>query len=60
MRFSNFLQFFDAPAEERTAEEKRVHQKTHEILELLQIPGLAAVLQFYNEWRIPYDKMAGT
>jgi hypothetical protein len=60
VRFSNFLQFFDAPAEERTAEEKRVHLKTHEILESLQIKGLATVLEFYNEWRIPYDKMTDT
>ena len=32
VRFSKFLQGFDASAEERLSEEKRVHERTHEIL----------------------------
>ena len=57
VRFSKFLQYFDAPPEERQAEEKRVHAKTHEILKPLHLPGLPEVLDYYNEWRIPYDDL---
>jgi hypothetical protein len=59
VRFSRFLQHFDAAPDERLAEEKRVHVKTHEILEACRVPGLGEVLEFYNEWRIPYDGMKG-
>jgi hypothetical protein len=57
VRFSKFLQYFDAPPEERLAEEKRVHARTHEILKPLQLKGLPEVLHYYNEWRIPYDNL---
>jgi hypothetical protein len=57
VRFSKFLQYFDAPPDERLAEEKRVHAKTHQILNPLQLEGLSEVLIFYNEWRIPYDDL---
>lgn len=60
VRFSRFLQHFDAAPDERLAEEKRVHQKTHKILEPCSVPGLGEVLEFYNEWRIPYDGMKGS
>lgn len=60
VRFSKFLQYFDAPHEERMAEEKRVHARTHEILKPLQLRGVSVVLMFYNEWRIPYDDMKGS
>jgi hypothetical protein len=59
VRFSKFQQHFDASPEERLEEEKRVHIKTHEILKACNVPGLAEVLIFYNEWRIPYDGMKG-
>jgi hypothetical protein len=39
------------------AEEKRVHQKTHEILKPVQIEGLKNVLEFYNDWRVPYEDL---
>lgn len=57
VRFSKFLQHFDAAPEERMVEEKRVHVRTHKILKPVKVPGLAPVLEFYNEWRIPYDGM---
>jgi hypothetical protein len=57
VRFSRFLQYFDATAEERTSEEKRVHLTTHQILAGVRVEGLPAVLDFYAEWRIPYDEM---
>ena len=60
VRFSKFLQIFDAPPEERMAEEKRVHARTHEILQPLQLQGISVVLKFYDEWRIPYDGMKST
>jgi hypothetical protein len=56
VRFSSFQQYFNAPAEERVSEEKRVHARTHEILEPVRVQGLADVLEFYSEWRIPYDE----
>jgi hypothetical protein len=57
VRFSKFLQSFDASSEERMAEEKRVHHRTHDILHLAQIEGLLKVLEFYNDWRVPYEDL---
>jgi hypothetical protein len=57
LRFSKFLQSFEASAEERMAEEKRVHQRTHDILQPVQISGLNNVLEFYNDWRVPYEDL---
>ena len=57
VRFSKFLQSFEASAEERMAEEKRVHQRTHDILQPVQINGLNKVLEFYNDWRVPYEDL---
>ena len=55
VRFSKFLQQFDASPEDRLSEEKRVHATTHQVLAPVKVPGLADVLEFYAEWRIPYD-----
>jgi hypothetical protein len=55
VRFSKFLQNFVASSEEKMAEEKRVHENTHEILRTLQIPGLPEVFKFYHQWRKPFD-----
>jgi len=55
VRFSKFLQSFEASAGERMAEEKRVHQRTHEILKAIQMAGLHNVLEFYNDWHVPYE-----
>jgi hypothetical protein len=57
VRFSKFLQSFDASSEERMAEEKRVHRRTHDILHPVQIEGLLKVLAFYNDWRVPYEDL---
>ena len=57
VRFSKFLQNFEASPEERMAEEKRVHLRTHEILKSVQLEGLRNVLEFYNDWRIPYENL---
>ncbi len=50
VRFCRFLQNFDASPEEKMNEELRVHERTHEILRVVQIPGIDAVLRFYREW----------
>ena len=55
VRFTRFLQQFDAAPENRLAEEKRVHAATHQVLARIKVSGLAEVLEFYGEWRIPYD-----
>jgi hypothetical protein len=57
VRFSKFLQGFDASAEERLAEEKRVHERTHEILSPVRLTGLATVIEFYKDWRTVCEKI---
>jgi hypothetical protein len=56
VRFSKFLQGFDASPEERLAEERRVHERTHTILNAVNLVGLAQVLQFYSDWHQVYDE----
>jgi len=57
VRFSKFLQGFDASADERLAEEQRVHARTHDILIGLKLPGLPDVLIFYQDWRRVYEQI---
>lgn len=57
VRFSRFLQGFDASLEERMAEEKRVHERTHEILRPIRLQGMAEVLDFYSDWRAECKKI---
>ena len=57
VRFSKFLQSFDASPEDRMAEEKRVHDKTHAILDNVRIAGISKVLKFYHKWRLPYEEL---
>ncbi len=57
VRFTKFLQNFDASPEERMTEEQRVHQKAHDILADVRIEGMAPVLQFYGRWREPVDEL---
>jgi hypothetical protein len=57
VRFSRFLQGFDASPDERLAEEKRVHDRTHEILSPLRLHGLPEVLDFYKDWRNMCEKI---
>lgn len=57
VRFSRFLQHFVASASEKLAEEHRVHQTTHEILAPLRMPGLPAVLEYYQLWRSPLENL---
>ena len=55
VRFSKFLQNFDASPDETLAEEKRVHAKTHKILDPVNVAGLPAVFKFYGKWHRPLE-----
>jgi hypothetical protein len=60
VRFSRFLQGFDASPDERLAEEKRVHDRTHEILSAVRLRGMVEVLDFFKDWRAVCEKIDGT
>jgi hypothetical protein len=55
VRFSRFLQRFDASDGERLAEEALVHTLTHEILKPVRLPGMDAVHRYYEKWRKPFE-----
>jgi len=55
VRFSKFLQRFDALPEEKIMEESRVHHLTHDILNGIKDPDLSEVMVFYQNWRKPID-----
>jgi hypothetical protein len=55
VRFSKFLQSFDASPTEKLDEEKRVHENTHQILNQVQVAGLSPVFEFYRKWRQPIE-----
>jgi hypothetical protein len=57
VRFSKFLQSFEASPEARMAEETRVHNKTRNILSKVRIAGISDVLKFYRSWRMPYEEL---
>ena len=50
IRFSKFLQNFQATEDEKLKEEKRVHKKTHSILKNLSIDGIDPVINFKGWW----------
>jgi hypothetical protein len=50
IRFTKFLQAFDASVEEKLEEEARVHERTREILGRAPISGRDAVFEFYRDW----------
>lgn len=50
VRFTKFLQGFDVPADEKMAEESRVHKTTQAILKSIRLPGMPDVLEYYNKW----------
>jgi hypothetical protein len=57
VRFTKFLQSFVATADERLAEEIRVHETTHEILKPVKIAGMGSVFSFYSKWRKDFDSL---
>ena len=50
VRFSKFLQHFDASPNEKLAEEHRVHEITRQILCGVRLSGLACVIDYYHQW----------
>ena len=52
IRFSKFLQNFEASPREKLAEETRVHSRTREILKGISISGMPQVFEFYDHWRV--------
>jgi len=57
VRFSKFLQSFDASPEDRIAEEKRVHEKTQNLLSKLTMTGISDVIAFYDGWQQPCEEL---
>ncbi len=57
VRFAKFLMSFDASPDQKIEEETIVHEKTHEILFGLRVPGLKAAFEFYEKWRRPIDDL---
>jgi hypothetical protein len=60
VRFSKFLQNFDASSDEKLAEEHRVHNITHQILAPVRLKGLETVMAYYARWRTPLETLGGT
>jgi hypothetical protein len=58
VRFNTFLQNFDASAEERLAEESRVHAIPHLILTPIRCTDLSPVLAYFKQWRKPFEGLA--
>jgi len=57
LRFSKFLQNFEASHEEMITEEAHVHETTHDILKSVNVFGMENVLKFYEKWRKPIDDL---
>ena len=57
VRFAKFLMSFDASPDQKIEEETIVHEKTHEILFDLRVPGLKTAFEFYEKWRRPIDDL---
>jgi len=57
VRFTQFVQNFQASRQEMMAEEARVHRKTHDILAAVQVPAMTSVLKFYEKWRAPFEDL---
>jgi len=49
VRFSQFLALFEAPEEQKQAEEGRVHRLTQKILAPLKVRDLAPVMRYYDD-----------
>ena len=49
VRFSQFLALFEAQAEQRQEEERRVHRLTQKILAPLKVQGLPPVRRFFDQ-----------
>jgi hypothetical protein len=57
IRFTTFLQAFEASPQEKMLEEAKVHELTQSILASTSTKGMKAVLRFYRDWRGPLDRV---
>jgi len=57
VRFTKFLQNFNASPQEKLEEEKRVHHLTRQILNNRRVSGLEQVLTFYRRWHAPMEDL---
>jgi len=57
VRFAKFLIGFDVSSKEKLKEETRVHEKTHEILRPLNVPGMQNAFEFYENCRNCLEEM---
>ncbi|BBO81683.1 hypothetical protein [Desulfosarcina ovata] len=55
VRFSRFIQNFNATDVEKLTEEHRVHGITRDILDAVKAPPMHTVLTFYSTWHAPID-----
>lgn len=58
VRFSQFLQNFEASESERLEEESRVHGITREILQPMRLPGMDKVINHYSGWQKPFENLS--
>lgn len=58
VRFSRFLQNFEATHHEKLREERRVHCHTVSVLRPVRMEGLDQVLAFFARWHEPIDGLA--
>ncbi len=58
VRFSKFLQNFDASPSEKLIEEHRVHDITHQILGTVRLAGIDLVTDYYHRWRQPIENLS--
>lgn len=58
VRFSKFLQNFNASPSEKLAEEHRVHLITHQVVSNVRIAGMEAVIEYYRSWRTPLENLS--
>jgi len=57
VRFCRFLQNFEASAEEKMAEEIRVHEKTQEILSRSGTSEMGPVFRYFDRWQASSDPL---
>ena len=57
VRFIQYSQNFYASFEEKMNEERRVHEKTRDVLKDSKIQGVKDVFDFYHQWLQPLDSM---
>lgn len=57
VRFTKFLQHFNANEAERFEEEQRVHKQTWVILKEVPVEGMEIALDYYRHWHTPLERL---